>query len=203
MGEASQDTPQNNVQETQQADEGSGATQTQTPVSNSNTQATTRHPQVDSVLVQLNERVEHTARNLLQTQGKSRTEHEEAMHQHFQAQEARAIYQRTLANVYANTSSNKEDQIVPSNMPMLQIKGGPMRDANKVVHESVQAFFTSFEAQLRSRPLNLNRHWERLIWTTLDSQQHQWAAKRLAGNHFTWDQAKKEIQKMYGNPLYT
>ncbi|CDH61243.1 predicted protein [Lichtheimia corymbifera JMRC:FSU:9682] len=87
-------------------------------------------------------------------------------------------------------------------MPMLQIKGGPVRDANKTTHESVQAFFSAFEAQLRSRSLDLNRHWERLIWTTLDSQQHQWATQRLAGRNYTWQQAQVEIQRMYGNPLY-
>lgn len=170
--QATQDTPQGNAHNTPQSTtEDAGVTQTQPPVSN--IQVPTRHPQVDSVLVQLNERVEYTARHLLQAQGQSRAEHEEAMRQHHQAQEARAMYQRTLANANTNQSSSKEDQIVPSNMPMLQIKGGPLRDANKVVHESVQAFFTSFEAQLRSRSLDLNRHWERLIWTTLDSQQHQ------------------------------
>ncbi|KAJ8651273.1 hypothetical protein O0I10_013243 [Lichtheimia ornata] len=87
-------------------------------------------------------------------------------------------------------------------MPILQIKGGPMRDPSKNVHESVQAFFSAFEAQLRSRSLNLDRHWERLIWTTLDSQQHKWATHRLAGRCYTWEQAKGEIQNMYGNPLY-
>lgn len=91
-----------------------------------------------------------------------------------------------------------------SNIPILQLKGGPLRDANKPVHESVQAFFNAFdETQLRSCSLDFDRHWERLIWTTLDSQQHHWATQCLAGRSFTWNQAKAEIQTMYGNPLYT
>ena len=171
----------------------------ETPVSNAPPQ--TMHPQVDAILVLLNQHVEETARDLLKAQGKSKEEHDKAIQKHTQAQEACAAYlhtQRTL-----NSSSRKEDQIVPPNMPMLQIKGGPLRDQNKTVHESVQAFFSAFEAQLRSRSLNLDRHWERLIWTTLDSQQNNWATKRLAGHHLTWEQAKIEIQRMYGNPLYT
>ena len=102
----------------------------------------------------------------------------------------------------ASDQNKKEDQIVPANMPMLQIRGGPLRDTNKTVHESVQAFFSAFEAQLRSRSLDLNRHWERLIWTTLDAQQHTWVTRRLAGQGYTWEEAKLEIERMYGNPLY-
>ncbi|KAJ8652803.1 hypothetical protein O0I10_011542 [Lichtheimia ornata] len=201
MAEASQDTNQAATEQettnTQDVPQPSGATQQQqTPVSEP--QPPVQHPQVDTILVQLNERVEQTARDLLQAQGKSQAEHEEAMRHHRQAQEARSAYQHTLIHGH----SRKEDQIVPANMPMLQIKGGPMRDASKTIHESVQAFCSAFEAQLRSRSLDLNRHWERLIWTTLDSQQIQWATQRLAGRDYTWEQAQVEIQRMYGNPLY-
>ncbi|CDH60230.1 predicted protein [Lichtheimia corymbifera JMRC:FSU:9682] len=45
----------------------------------------TQHPQVDTILVQLNKRVEQTARDLLQAQGKSKMEHDEALRQHKQA----------------------------------------------------------------------------------------------------------------------
>lgn len=162
--------------------------------------STTLHPEVDSILVLLNQRVEQTARELLRAQDKPQEELDMALRQHQQAQEACLAYQRTqevLKNHY-----KKEDQIVPPNMPMLQIKGGPRRDASKAIHESVQAFFNAFEAQLRSRSLNLDRHWERLLWTTLDAQQHQWATQRLAGRNFSWKQAQVEIQRMYGNPLY-
>lgn len=197
MAEAPQVTSQASTMNTQGVSQATSATQDQqTPVSEASTP--TQHPQVDTILVQLNERVEQTARDLLKAQGKSTNEHEEAMRQHRQAQEARAAYQ----NISNTDQSKKEHQIVPANMPILQIKGCPLREANKPVHESVQAFFNAFEAQLRSRSLNFDRHWERLIWTTLDSQQHQWATQCLAGRYLTWNQAKLEIQKMYGNPLY-
>ncbi|CDS06466.1 hypothetical protein LRAMOSA08994 [Lichtheimia ramosa] len=87
---------------------------------------TKQHPEVNSILVQLNQCIEQTARDLLKAQGKSKQEHEEAIRQHKQAQEARAAYQHNSSG-----QSKKEDQIVPSNMPVLQLKGGPLRDANK------------------------------------------------------------------------
>ncbi|CDH61108.1 predicted protein [Lichtheimia corymbifera JMRC:FSU:9682] len=198
MEEASQVDQENTIQDTTQdtLQPLVPPQQQQAPVPHA--QVTPQHPEVDPILVLLNERVEQTARDLLRAQGQSQPEHEEAIRLHKQAQEARAAYQHNTNN----DQNRKEDQIVPSNMPMLQIKEGPMRDSTKAIHESVQAFFNAFEAQLRSRSLNLDRHWERLIWTTLDAQQHQWATQRLAGRNYSWKQAQVEIQRMYGNPLY-
>ena len=61
-----------------------------------------------------------------------------------------------------------EREVVPRNMPGLQVLGGPVRFEDKDMHESITAFFTAFEAQLHSHELDLDKHWERLFWQCID-----------------------------------
>ncbi|KAI7868978.1 hypothetical protein K492DRAFT_227231 [Lichtheimia hyalospora FSU 10163] len=96
-----------------------------------------------------------------------------------------------------------EREVVPRNMPGLQVLGGPVRFEDRDMHESITAFFTAFEAQLHSHKLNLDKHWERLFWQCLDNHQRSWFQRTLHGKHLSWVQAQQHIEKEYGNPCHT
>ncbi|KAG0162748.1 hypothetical protein DFQ29_003723, partial [Apophysomyces sp. BC1021] len=67
---------------------------------------------------------------------------------------------------------NKLATLVPKDLPAFQIRGGPIRDKNKKVHDSVRTFISAFEVQLRAYNLvPLDNHWERLFWLTCDDTQ--------------------------------
>ncbi|CDH61242.1 predicted protein [Lichtheimia corymbifera JMRC:FSU:9682] len=82
MEEAPQVNQGNNVQETTQTTPQPLATPQQQQAPFAGAQVPSQHPEVDPILVLLNERVEQTARDLLHAQGQSQTEHEEAMRLH-------------------------------------------------------------------------------------------------------------------------
>ena len=97
---------------------------------------------------------------------------------HRNALEAWKVHQETEAALSVRTHQEpaelvahiKQSTIVPKDLPALQFRGGPMRNANKPVHDSVQSFIDAFEGQLRSHSLlPLNDHWERLFWVCLDN----------------------------------
>lgn len=95
-----------------------------------------------------------------------------------------------------------EKEVVPRNMPGLQVLGGPQRFEDRDMHESITAFFTAFEAQLHSHSLDLNQHWERLFWQCLDNHQRSWFQRTLHGHGYAWKQAQQHIEKAYGNPCH-
>ncbi|CDH61179.1 predicted protein [Lichtheimia corymbifera JMRC:FSU:9682] len=101
-----------------------------------------------------------------------------------------------------NDPPTSEREVVPRNMPGLQVLGGPIRFEDRDMHESIAAFFTAFEAQLHSHKLNLDKHWERLFWQCLDNHQRSWFQRELHGRDLTWKQAQEEIETEYGNPCH-
>ena len=99
-----------------------------------------------------------------------------------------------------NPTPNRE--VVPRNMPGLQVLGGPQRFDDRDMHESIAAFFTAFEAQLHSHRLDLDQHWERLFWQCIDNHQRAWFQRTLYDHNLTWQEAQQEIEKEYGNPCH-
>ena len=100
------------------------------------------------------------------------------------------------------TNPGKKHTLVPQDLPVFQLKDGPVRDKTKKVHESVKAFLNSFEVQLRAHGLSIEENWERLFWLTCDELQRSWFARTLADKGLTWKQVRNHLEKAFGNPYY-
>ncbi|KAF7721391.1 hypothetical protein EC973_004805 [Apophysomyces ossiformis] len=93
--------------------------------------------------------------------------------------------------------------VVPKELPAFQIKGGPIRNASKKMHDTIHTFISAFEVQLRAYKLvPLDDHWEQLFWLTCDDTQRQWFARTLADRGLHWEQACTHLEKEFGNPFY-
>ncbi|KAG2209069.1 hypothetical protein INT45_006137, partial [Circinella minor] len=110
--------------------------------------------------------------------------------------------QKILEKSAAKENNHRLDNLVPKNMPTLQIKGGPIRDNAKPVHDSLESFISAFERQLKSHNLPLDNHWERLFWLCLNDNQIPWFRRDLVDKNRTWADACTEIRKEYGNPFH-
>lgn len=66
---------------------------------------------------------------------------------------------KALQNTLQALTPTAEKEVVSRNMPGLQVLGGPQRFEDRDMHESITAFFTTFEAQIHSHSLDLNQHW--------------------------------------------
>ncbi|KAG2216684.1 hypothetical protein INT45_007685 [Circinella minor] len=84
--------------------------------------------------------------------------------------------QKILEKSAAKESNHRLDNnLVPKNMPTLQIKGGPIRD--------------------NAKP-------ERLFWLCLNDNQIPWFRRELVDKSRIWADACTEIRKEYGNPFH-
>ncbi|KAG2216716.1 hypothetical protein INT45_005669 [Circinella minor] len=110
--------------------------------------------------------------------------------------------QKILEKSAAKENNHRLDNLVSKNMPTLQIKGGPIRDNAKPVHDSLKSFISAFERQLKSHNLPLDNHWERLFWLCLNDNQIPWFHRELVDKNRTWADACTEICKEYGNPFH-
>ncbi|KAI8364627.1 uncharacterized protein BYT42DRAFT_550258 [Radiomyces spectabilis] len=109
----------------------------------------------------------------------------------------------TLDVIPATQVKRNISALVPKDLPSFQVKGGPIRDSNKKVHDSVKAFISAFEIQLRAYNLiPLDEHWERLFGLTCDDSQRQWFSRTLADKGYTWEQAMARLEREFGNPFY-
>lgn len=96
----------------------------------------------------------------------------------------------------------KKQTLVPFGFPALQIKGGPIRNKDKKIHESIKAFLNRFEVQLKAHGLSLDDQWERLFWLTCDDLQRSWFGRTLAERNYAWQQVREHLEKAFGNPYY-
>ena len=98
--------------------------------------------------------------------------------------------------------SNK-NALVPKELPAFQVKGGPIRDKTKKIHDTVRTFISAFEVQLRAYNLvPVDEHWERLFWLTCNDTQRQWFEKTLANKGLSWSEACAQLEKEHSNPFY-
>lgn len=110
--------------------------------------------------------------------------------------------QKILEKSAAKENNHRLDNLVPKNMPILQIKGGPIRDNARPIHDSLESFISAFERQLKSHNLPLDNHWERLFWLCLNDNQIPWFRRELVDKNRTWADACIEVRKEYGNPFH-
>ncbi|KAI9272616.1 hypothetical protein BDA99DRAFT_533452, partial [Phascolomyces articulosus] len=88
------------------------------------------------------------------------SKHEEALKRY-------TLYRKTQEALKQQPKADNLKNIVPKNMPMLQIQGGVVRDSSKPIYNSLDSFISAFEHQLKSHNLPLDDHWERLFWVAL------------------------------------
>ncbi|OAD78256.1 hypothetical protein PHYBLDRAFT_163371 [Phycomyces blakesleeanus NRRL 1555(-)] len=98
--------------------------------------------------------------------------------------------------------NNKADSFVPPNLPAFQLRGGPVRQTNKAVHDSIAAFLNDFEVQLRAHNLDFDQHWERLFWLTCDERQRVSFEKTRAGRGLKWKEVRQQLESEHGNPYH-
>ncbi|OAD76006.1 hypothetical protein PHYBLDRAFT_165981 [Phycomyces blakesleeanus NRRL 1555(-)] len=99
-------------------------------------------------------------------------------------------------------ANTKADSFVPPNLPAFQLRGGPVHQTNKAVHDSIAAFLNDFEVQLRAHNLDFDQHWERLFWLTCDKRQRVSFEKTRAGRGLKWKEVRQQLESEHGNPYH-
>ncbi|KAI9273129.1 hypothetical protein BDA99DRAFT_533948 [Phascolomyces articulosus] len=121
---------------------------------------------------------------------------------HKEALKRYTLYIKTQEALKQQPKANNLKNIVPKNMPMLQIQGGVVRDSSKPIHNSLDSFISAFERQLKSHNLPLDNYWERLFWVCLNDDQIPWFRHELLDKNCSWETACARIKKEYGNPFH-
>ncbi|OAD65738.1 hypothetical protein PHYBLDRAFT_175911 [Phycomyces blakesleeanus NRRL 1555(-)] len=94
------------------------------------------------------------------------------------------------------------DSFVPPNLPVLQLKGGSIRQPDKKIYDSIRSFLNDFEVQLIAHSLPLDKNWERLFRLTCDDMQRLSFERTNAGKGLTWKEIREKLELEYGYPQY-
>jgi hypothetical protein len=81
----------------------------------------------------------------------------------------------------ATPSQNTRAAVVPSGLPVLQLKGEHQWRAREEMFDSAHDFCVCFEKVLRAHMQDLNENWERLLPMCMNNEQISWFEVALLG----------------------
>ena len=93
----------------------------------------------------------------------------------------------------------KENAIVPSSLPLIQWRGGPIQNENAIIFENVNAALCKFVAIIQSYGLNVNWHFKRLLPTCLNVRMNAWLSEYIkCHQNACWEDVKNAMIEKYG-----
>lgn len=91
--------------------------------------------------------------------------------------------------------------IVPSGLPLLQLKGEVIWEKEAKAYDSAHDFCQKFETVLRAHALNLDSEWERLLPMCLNTEQVSWFQEELQDGLLNWEEARTKITDAFDTPF--
>jgi len=138
-------------------------------------------------------------------------ETKEAFNSYLVCEEQLNQYKATLRSFSSSTSSSISESmplttstmraVVPSGLPLLQLKGENIWRKGEEVFDSAHDFCVSFEKVLRAHVQDFDINWERLLPMCLNTEQISWCEEVLLGRSFMWKDAKAMVLDYFDTPF--
>ncbi|RCH78378.1 hypothetical protein CU097_000454, partial [Rhizopus azygosporus] len=99
------------------------------------------------------------------------------------------------------TASSSSRVVVPSGLPLLQLKGEIIWEKEAKCYDSAYDFCQKFETVLKAHALNLDSEWERLLPMCLNTEQVSWFQEELQDRLYTWEEARAKVTDAFDTPF--
>ena len=101
----------------------------------------------------------------------------------------------------SNVTTSVSRAVVPSGLPLLQLKGENIWKPKEDVHDSAHDFCVAFETVLRAHIQDFDMNWERLLPMCMNTEQISWCEENLLNRSLNWEDAKVKILDFFDTPF--